>query len=95
MLRFARFRAGWSASAERIGSIGIIQRWGWLIALGLAVVIAGIGIGVFVLALLRAGLPDFWFDDLEVLLAATRRLFAGESWYLPRQLDGPVSDAIR
>ena len=27
---------------------------------------------------LRAG-PNFWFDDLEVLLAATRRLFAGES----------------
>ena len=74
---------------RRIGSIGIIQRWGWLIALGLAVVIAGIGIGVFVLALLRAGWPDFWFDDLEVLTAATRRLFAGESWYLPRQLDGP------
>ena len=76
-------------AAERFGQIGIIQRWGWLIAIGLAVVIAGIGIGIFVLALLIAGWPDFWFHDLEVLLDATRRLFAGESWYLERQLHGP------
>lgn len=88
-LRFVALRAWLVGVRRRIGSIGIIQRWGWLIALGIAVVIAGIGIGVFVLALLRAGLPDFWFDDLEVLTAATRRLFAGESWYLPRQLGGP------
>src|SRR6185295_18700414 len=69
-------------AADRFGQIGIIQRWGWLIAMGVAVVIAGIGIGIFVLALLLAGWPDFWFHDLEVLLDATRRLFAGESWYL-------------
>ena len=34
-------------------------------------------------------MPDFWFRDLEVLTAATQRLFAGGSWYLPRQLEGP------
>ena len=82
-------------AAERFGQIGIIQRWGWLIAIGLAVVIAGIGIGIFVLALLLAGWPDFWFHDLEVLLDATRRLFAGESWYLERQLHGPYPARVR
>jgi hypothetical protein len=82
-------RGSLAAIGERIGNIGIIQRWGWLIAIGLAVVIAGIGIGIFVLALLINRFPDFWYRDLEVLLDATRRLFAGESWYLPRQLNGP------
>jgi hypothetical protein len=81
-------RASMASLGNRIGSIGVISRWGWLIAIGLAVVIAGIGIGIFALAILVVGLPDFWFDDLEVLLEATRRLFAGESWYLPRQLNG-------
>ncbi len=87
--RFAGIRGSLERAAERLGQVGIIQRWGWLIAIGLAVVIAGIGIGIFVLALLLAGWPDFWFHDLEVLLDATRRLFAGESWYLDRQLHGP------
>ena len=82
-------RGSLASLGERIGNVGIIQRWGWLIAIGLAVVIAGIGIGIFGLALLIAGFPDFWFRDLDVLLDATRRLFAGESWYLDRQLHGP------
>ena len=82
-------RASLASLTDRIGNVRIIRRWGWLIAIGLAVVIAGIGIGIFVLALLIAGLPDFWFRDLEVLIDATRRLFAGESWYLYRQLHGP------
>ena len=54
--RFAGIR-GPGRAAERFASIGIIQRWGWLIAIGLAVVIAGIGIGIFVLSLLIAGFP--------------------------------------
>jgi hypothetical protein len=87
--RFAGIRGSLERAAESFANIGIIQRWGWLIAIGLAVVIAGIGIGIFVLSLLIAGWPDFWFNDLEVLLDATRRLFAGESWYLERQLHGP------
>lgn len=77
------------ALGDRIGTTGFLRRRGSLIAAGLAVLIAGIGIGVFVLGLANVGWPDFWFDDLRVLTEATAGLFAGEGWYLDRQLQGP------
>jgi hypothetical protein len=66
-----------------------MRRWGSLIAAGLAVLIAATGLGVFVLGLANVGWPNFWFEDLQVLTDATAGLFAGEGWYLDRQLNGP------
>jgi hypothetical protein len=85
----AAFRTRISRRRDRLANTEIARKWGLPIAVGLSVVIAGLGIGIFAVALARAGVPNFWYRDLEVLLEATRRLFAGESWYLPRQLDGP------
>jgi hypothetical protein len=58
------------------------------IALASAILIAALGIAGFLLSLHNTGWPNFWFRDLDVLTDATRRLFAGESWYLERQLHG-------
>ena len=74
---------------DQVAGSEFAHRWGRAIAIGLSALMAAAGIGVFVLALGTARFPDFWYRALDVLLDATRRLFAGESWYLPRQLDGP------
>jgi hypothetical protein len=68
---------------------GTLRREGRPIALGLTIVVAAVGIGLFVLAGNHVGWTRTWFDDLAIYQAATRRLLAGDSWYLAHQLAGP------
>lgn len=52
-------------------------------------VIGAAGIGFFIAAGNQSGWTRVWFDDLQIYRDATERLFAGDGWYLPRQLSGP------
>jgi hypothetical protein len=66
------------------------NRWYRPIAFGLAVVL--LGVGLYELTWAMFGPPSWRHaigDDLDVLTAATTRLFGGESWYLESQLNGP------
>jgi hypothetical protein len=63
-------------------------RWGDPVAVGLAVVIVAAGLAFFIEAGNEVGWTRIWFDDLKIYTDATARLFAGDGWYLPRQLGG-------
>jgi hypothetical protein len=88
---------GWNTVLNVTGAIRlnsptvrrVRERWGKPIAVGLAAVIGAVGVGFFLAAGSLSGWTRVWFDDLQIYRDATERLFAGEGWYVPRQLSGP------